>query len=91
MNFLKSIFIYLLYYINRFIHNPAYKLDCLISSHPIETSVNDPQDVSQLFDIISYRKGASILVMLNNYLGIEDFKKVYFLFFYIFIIFIIRV
>lgn len=71
------------YYINRFIHNPAYKLDCLLSSHPIETSVNDPQDVSQLFDIISYRKGASVLAMLNNYLGIEDFKKVYISIYYI--------
>lgn len=47
-----------------------------MSSHPIEVSVSDPHEITQLFDIISYRKGASILLMLHHYLGVDDFRKV---------------
>ena len=50
-------------------------LDGLRSSHPIEQEVRDPAEVSQLFDAISYSKGASILRMLEQFLGEETFRR----------------
>ncbi|CAG8794015.1 13973_t:CDS:10, partial [Dentiscutata erythropus] len=45
------------------------KLDSLKSSHQIEVPVNDPSEISQIFDAISYYKGSSVILMLSNYLG----------------------
>lgn len=50
-------------------------LDCLRSSHPIEVPVRNPSEISQIFDSISYSKGASVIRMLVAYLGEETFKK----------------
>eukprot|EP01125_Pyxidicula_operculata_P015437 TRINITY_DN523_c1_g2_i1.p1 TRINITY_DN523_c1_g2~~TRINITY_DN523_c1_g2_i1.p1 ORF type:complete len:751 (-),score=149.65 TRINITY_DN523_c1_g2_i1:58-2310(-) len=47
----------------------AFELDGLKSSHPISAKVTDPLEISQLFDSISYSKGASILRMLENYMN----------------------
>jgi puromycin-sensitive aminopeptidase len=55
--------------------NRALSLDGLKNSHPIEQEVNDPAEVSQLFDAISYSKGASVLRMLEQFLGPEIFRK----------------
>ncbi|KAI8896059.1 peptidase family M1-domain-containing protein [Globomyces pollinis-pini] len=49
-------------------------LDSLRSSHPIEVEVNSPSEIGQIFDAISYSKGASIILMLSNYLGQEKFS-----------------
>ncbi|KAI9290715.1 aminopeptidase-like protein, partial [Neoconidiobolus thromboides FSU 785] len=51
----------------------ALKLDSLKSSHPIQVPVNDPKQIGQIFDAISYSKGASILRMLFSYLGEDKF------------------
>ncbi|SVA89364.1 uncharacterized protein METZ01_LOCUS142218, partial [marine metagenome] len=53
----------------------AFSLDGLANSHPIEQEVNNPAEIGQLFDAISYSKGGSILRMLEDYLGPEDFKN----------------
>jgi len=53
---------------------PALKLDSLNNSHPIEVPVGHPSEVDEIFDAISYDKGASIIQMLHGYLGTEDFK-----------------
>jgi aminopeptidase 2 len=44
-------------------------LDSLRSSHPIEVPVKSPAEINQIFDAISYSKGASVIRMLNRYLG----------------------
>ena len=49
-------------------------LDGLENSHPIAQDVNNPAEVSQLFDAISYSKGAAILRMLEEHLGQEAFR-----------------
>ncbi len=54
---------------------PAFKLDSLKSSHPIEVEVKSPSQLNEIFDEISYDKGASILRMLENYLGEDAFKR----------------
>jgi puromycin-sensitive aminopeptidase len=55
--------------------NRALSLDGLKNSHPIEQAVKNPAEVSQLFDAISYSKGASVIRMLENFLGEETFRK----------------
>ncbi|MCH8351430.1 MAG: M1 family metallopeptidase [Chloroflexi bacterium] len=53
----------------------ALSLDGLKNSHPIEQEVKDPAEVSQLFDAISYSKGASVIRMLEQFLGPETFRQ----------------
>ena len=55
--------------------NRALALDGLKNSHPIEQQVKDPAEVSQLFDAISYSKGASIIRMLEQFLGADTFQR----------------
>ncbi len=53
----------------------ALSLDGLKNSHPIEQEVENPAEVSQLFDAISYSKGASIIRMLEQFLGADTFRS----------------
>uniref|UniRef100_A0A1B6E9J3 Aminopeptidase n=1 Tax=Clastoptera arizonana TaxID=38151 RepID=A0A1B6E9J3_9HEMI len=53
----------------------ALELDCLKNSHPIEVPVGHPSEIDEIFDDISYSKGASIIRMLHKYIGDEDFRK----------------
>lgn len=53
----------------------ALNLDGLRNSHPIEVPVVDALDIDQVFDVISYLKGASTILMLSNYLGQDIFLK----------------
>lgn len=50
-------------------------LDALSTSHPISVSVKDPNEIEAIFDAISYAKGASILNMLQVFLGDDIFRK----------------
>jgi puromycin-sensitive aminopeptidase len=50
-------------------------LDGLSTSHPIEADIKNPKEIGQIFDAISYNKGASVLHMLEDYLGEDDFRK----------------
>jgi len=52
----------------------ALKLDALNSSHPIEVDVGHPSEVDEIFDSISYNKGASVIRMLYNWIGDKAFK-----------------
>lgn len=52
----------------------ALKLDALEHTHPIEVEVRHPDEIRTIFDAISYEKGASVLLMLNKYLGDDDFR-----------------
>ncbi|XP_037536032.1 leucyl-cystinyl aminopeptidase [Nematolebias whitei] len=50
--------------------------DALNSSHAVSTEVNTPEQVEEMFDSVSYEKGASILLMLNTSLpGDQQFRK----------------
>uniref|UniRef100_A0A8C2YUH7 Aminopeptidase n=1 Tax=Chinchilla lanigera TaxID=34839 RepID=A0A8C2YUH7_CHILA len=53
----------------------AQELDALDNSHPIEVSVGHPSEVDEIFDAISYSKGASVIRMLHDYIGDKDFKR----------------
>jgi puromycin-sensitive aminopeptidase len=52
----------------------ALHLDSLDNTHPIEVNVNHPDEISEIFDAISYDKGASVLRMLHNYIGADNFR-----------------
>lgn len=63
---------------NQFItdmYTHALELDCLKNSHPIEVPVGHPAEIDEIFDEISYNKGASVIRMLYHFLGDSDFKK----------------
>jgi puromycin-sensitive aminopeptidase len=52
----------------------ALKLDALEHTHPIEVEVKHPDEIRTIFDAISYQKGASVIHMLQHYLGAEGFR-----------------
>ena len=54
----------------------ALNLDALKSSHPIEVPILDAHNIDEVFDDITYRKGASIIRMLAEYTGEKSFQKV---------------
>ncbi|OAV91168.1 hypothetical protein PTTG_04695 [Puccinia triticina 1-1 BBBD Race 1] len=51
----------------------ALELDGKRSSHAVEVPCPNPEMINQIFDAISYSKGASILKMLANFVGKEKF------------------
>ncbi|KAH7523844.1 hypothetical protein FEM48_Zijuj06G0055200 [Ziziphus jujuba var. spinosa] len=51
------------------------RLDGLEESHPIEVEVNHAREIDEIFDSISYRKGAAVIRMLQSYLGAECFQR----------------
>lgn len=53
----------------------ALKLDSLKHTHPIEITVHHPSEIGEIFDEVSYSKGASIIRMLADYLGEENFRN----------------
>lgn len=53
----------------------ALALDSLRSSHPIEVPVKRADEINQIFDAISYSKGASLLRMISKWLGEDVFVK----------------
>ena len=52
----------------------AMIVDGLHSSRPIEFPVRAPKDADAMFDVLTYEKGASVLRMLEQYLGPEVFR-----------------
>jgi aminopeptidase N len=53
----------------------AMKLDALDTSHPIEVPILDANDIDEIFDDITYRKGASVIRMIAEYVGHKNFQK----------------
>ena len=51
----------------------ALNLDALESSHPVQVDVSHPDEINEIFDTISYAKGASVLRMLYSFIGEELF------------------
>ncbi|HXG09117.1 MAG TPA: M1 family metallopeptidase [Gemmataceae bacterium] len=52
----------------------ALVVDGLHSTRPIEYPVAAPQDAEAMFDVLTYEKGASVLRMMEQYLGPEVFR-----------------
>ncbi|MFA6076759.1 MAG: M1 family aminopeptidase [Candidatus Paceibacterota bacterium] len=52
----------------------ALRLDGLLHTHPIEIPVRHPDEIGEIFDEVSYSKGASVIRMLADHLGEKDFR-----------------
>jgi len=62
---------------NNFEHHraAAFGLDALANTHPIYTEVLNPAQATENFDAITYEKGASVVRMVENYLGANAFRS----------------
>jgi len=52
----------------------ALGLDALSETHPIYVAVRTPAEATENFDLITYEKGASVVRMLERFLGAETFR-----------------
>ncbi|MBK5215669.1 MAG: M1 family metallopeptidase [Candidatus Pacebacteria bacterium] len=53
----------------------ALRLDALSNSHPIEIKVNNPEEISEIFDMVSYAKGSAMIRQLAEYIGHDKFRS----------------
>ncbi|HEY3065329.1 MAG TPA: M1 family metallopeptidase [Methylomirabilota bacterium] len=53
----------------------ALTVDGLHATRPIEFAVHAPRDADAMFDVLTYEKGASVLRMLEQYLGPDVFRE----------------
>lgn len=49
--------------------------DALESSHPIKVTVGHPDEINEIFDNISYEKGASLIKMIVGFMGEDKFYE----------------
>ena len=52
----------------------AMKTDSLASSHPIQVTIANPDEIDQVFDALSYSKGASMIRMVEALVGADVFR-----------------
>lgn len=53
----------------------ALRLDALRTSHPIQVPIHHAEEVEEVFDAISYCKGASVIRMAHSVLGHDAFRN----------------
>lgn len=53
----------------------AMATDQLASTRPIEFEVTHPEEVEQMFDSITYGKGSAVLHMMDEFVGVENFRR----------------
>ncbi|XP_067616952.1 glutamyl aminopeptidase isoform X2 [Eurosta solidaginis] len=51
------------------------KLDATLAAHPIVQTVESPAQITEIFDSITYSKGASVIRMLEDLVGEEKFRN----------------
>ncbi len=54
---------------------PALNSDALAGTHPIQAKVRSVDEIESIFDNISYGKGASVLRMIESYIGEDRFRE----------------
>src|SRR5262249_60203856 len=52
----------------------ALRLDALRHTHPIHAEVRTPSEATENFDLITYEKGASVVRMIERYVGPRGFR-----------------
>jgi aminopeptidase N len=57
------------------VYGLALSLDSMQSSHPVEVVVTSADEINEIFDAISYAKGASIIRMISSYIGMDTFLE----------------
>lgn len=56
------------------IYQTALDIDERPTTHPVRGNIPCPREISNIFDTISYAKGASIIRMLSFYVGKDNFR-----------------
>ncbi|KAK2575060.1 hypothetical protein KPH14_008800 [Odynerus spinipes] len=51
----------------------VFVTDAKLSTHPIIQTVNNPDEITAIFDEISYKKGSSVIRMMENFVGADSF------------------
>ena len=54
----------------------GFNVDSLKSSRPVEFEVATPEEAEEMFDVLTYQKGSTVLRMFETFIGEENFKKV---------------
>lgn len=49
--------------------------DATLATHPIVQIAENPDQITELFDSITYSKGASVIRMLADFVGEEKFAR----------------
>jgi len=57
------------------VYGLAQSLDAMKSSHPVEVEVKHSEEIDEIFDAISYAKGASLIRMVSSYIGFDVFLQ----------------
>ncbi|VDM38750.1 unnamed protein product [Toxocara canis] len=55
--------------------NPALRRDAQVTSHPLYFPIEKAEDVNEVFDTITYQKGGSIIHMIEDVMGADNFRK----------------
>lgn len=53
----------------------VFSMDALKTSHQISIQVNDTNEINDIFDRISYSKGATLIRMMDNFLTTKVFRN----------------
>lgn len=53
----------------------AMGTDQLATTRSIEFEVNKPEEVEEMFDAITYGKGSAVLRMIEQFIGVEQFRE----------------
>jgi len=53
----------------------AYEVDSLHSTRAIEYEVHSPEDAEGMYDVLTYEKGASVVRMLEQFVGPDAFRE----------------
>ncbi|XP_052844663.1 aminopeptidase Ey-like isoform X2 [Drosophila gunungcola] len=53
----------------------SFRLDALVSSHPISRPIQMVSEIEENFDAISYQKGSSVLRMMHFFMGQDAFRS----------------
>ncbi|MDQ3107622.1 MAG: M1 family metallopeptidase, partial [Actinomycetota bacterium] len=53
----------------------AMNTDGMQATRPVEFPVDAPEEAEGMFDVLTYQKGASVVRMLEQYLGAERFRE----------------
>jgi puromycin-sensitive aminopeptidase len=53
----------------------AMNTDGMRTTRPVEFPVHAPEEAEGMFDVLTYQKGASVVRMLEQYLGAETFRE----------------
>lgn len=55
--------------------HPVLSLDATLASHPIVQTVETPDQITEVFDTITYNKGASVIRMMEDFVGETNFQQ----------------